>query len=93
MKKETIPTKSLSMKELDSQHHLKLETAKTAQELGITNEQWVNLAESLLISREITSLLSSGPLYELHKMQLDYLEIYFGIKPNPTHNPQEANQE
>lgn len=58
----------------------KLETAKTAQELGITNEQWVNLAESLLISREMTSVLSSGPLYELHKMQLDYLEKYFGLK-------------
>lgn len=66
-----IPEKILRVK--------KLETAKTAQELGITNEQWVNLAESLLISREITNVLSSGPLYELHKMQLDYLEKYFGI--------------
>ncbi len=67
---------------------------KTPKELGITDEVWVGLAEQLLISREITSWLSCGPLYELHKMQRDYLENYFGIKPNPTIlNPQEINHE
>lgn len=94
MKRETTPIKSLSTKGLDSQQMPKLETAKSAQELGITDEQWVNLAESLLISREITSLITSGPLYELHKMQLEYLERYFGIQQNPSKlNPQEFNQE
>lgn len=56
---------------------------KTPEELGITNEDWVNLAESLLISREITQWFSSGPIYELHKMQLEYLEKLFGIQQNP----------
>lgn len=55
----------------------------TPEQLGITNEEWVNLAESLLISREFVSMLHSGALYDLHKMQLEYLEKFFGI----THEP------
>ena len=52
---------------------------KTPQELGITDEVWVNLAEQLLASREILLYVSFGPLYELHKMQKEYLENLFGI--------------
>lgn len=53
---------------------------KTPQELGITEHEWVNLAESLLLSREFVSLLSDGPLYHFHRMQVDYLEDFFGLK-------------
>ena len=68
---------------------------KTPEELGITIDQWSVLAESLLISWQMVEYLNRGsPLYELHNMQKNYLERYFGITQSPPIlNPQETNHE
>lgn len=81
-------TNSLSMKEEDYLPSKK--SVKTSEELGITPQQWIDLAESLLISRDLVSLLPYGELAVIHKMKVDYLERYFGIKPEP---PVPHNQE
>lgn len=52
---------------------------KTPQELGISNHEWVSLAESLLISRQWVSVLPYGELAVIHQMRVKYLEDYFGI--------------
>lgn len=52
---------------------------KTPQELGISDKEWVDLAESLLLSRELVAGLGQGELYFYHKMRIAYLEEYFGI--------------
>lgn len=93
MKRETTNTASLSTKEPDSQLPKRL-GAKTYQELGITPQQWIDLAESLLISREFVSALPHGELATMHRMKIDYLEKYFGIQQGPSIlNPLETNQE
>lgn len=79
MKRETIPTRSLSTKDQDSQLPQKL-GAKSWKELGITPQQWIDLAESLLLSRELLKGLPYGELAVIHKMKVDYLEKYFGLK-------------
>lgn len=56
---------------------------KTAKELGISDHDWVILAESLLLSRDLAYYLPHSPIGILHKMNVDYLEGYFGIKQNP----------
>ena len=92
MKEEITDTKSLSLKDQDS-----LQTksyVKTPKELGITDQQFIDLAESLLLARDLLKGLRSGPLYELNRMKVDYLEKYFGIQQDPSIlNPQETNHE
>lgn len=46
---------------------------KTPQELGISDHEWVNLAESLLLSRELVAGLGPGELYYYHQMRIAYL--------------------
>lgn len=53
------------------------------QELGISDHEWVNLAESLLLSRELATLLPYGELGYIHQMRVAYLEEYFGLRPPP----------
>lgn len=53
---------------------------KTPQELGISDKEWVDLAESLLLSRELVAGLGEGELFFFHKMRVTYLEEYFGIR-------------
>lgn len=54
--------------------------SKTPKELGVSDEEYINLAESLLLARDLLKGLRSGPLYELNKMKVEYLEGLFGIK-------------
>ena len=68
--------------------------SKTPKELGISDDEYINLAESLLLARDLLKGLRSGPLYELNKMKVEYLEKYFGIQQDPSIlNPQETNHE
>lgn len=52
---------------------------KTAEQMGITESEWVDLAESLILSREFARLMPQSPLGMMHQMQVDYLERLFGI--------------
>lgn len=52
---------------------------KSPEELGISQQEWVVLAESLLSSRQWVSVLPYGELAVYHQMRVDYLEKYFGI--------------
>lgn len=53
--------------------------SKTPKELGISDGEYIALAESLLISREFVNTLREGPLYYYHEMRVAYLEQYFGL--------------
>lgn len=52
---------------------------KSPQELGISDHDWVQLAESLILSREFAALLPDSELGAYHRMRVIYLEGYFGI--------------
>lgn len=60
---------------------------KTPQELGISEHDWILLAESLIFSREFAALLPYCELSIIHRMNIDHLEEYFGIRPKPTLTP------
>lgn len=60
---------------------------KTPQELGISNHEWVILAESYLSSRQWVSALPYGELAVYHQMRVEYLEKYFGIVRDPANQP------
>lgn len=59
--------------------------SKSPEELGISNADYVALAEQLLLSRELVKALGpSSPLGQLHRRQMIYLETYFGLRePDP----------
>lgn len=52
---------------------------KTPQELGISNHEWVTLAEELVYFRDFAKLLPHSPLGCMYTMRVNYLEVYFGI--------------
>lgn len=54
--------------------------SKTPEELGISDDEYINLAESLLLAMDLISFLHPGPLYELNRMKVEYLEGLFGLK-------------
>lgn len=54
--------------------------SKTPQELGISNAEYISLAESLLLSREIAAGLPNTELGQYHAKRAAYLEQYFGLR-------------
>lgn len=60
---------------------------KTPDELGISESDWIDLAESLIISRAFIRQITQGDLSAYHRLRVQYLEEYFGItKPIDTNN-------
>lgn len=52
---------------------------KSPQELGISNAEWVDMAESLLIARKFAALLPDSELGDYHRRMVIHLEQVFGL--------------
>mgnify|MGYP001565884105 CR=1 FL=1 len=65
---------------IKSVHAMEKLRAKTPQELGISEADWVRMAEELLYFRDFAMLLPNSPLGCMYGMRVEYLERLFGLR-------------